>query len=535
MAISFLAPSRTVLMITDDGLAVFSSGARGVKLIEIVPWQADNFVEHVSGIVAKDLGGKPVLIINDMVEQHYRKEKIPRVSAMDRQNVIKRKLAVAFPNYPVHAALPLKEKIVKTSSSMAGALYLFAAVPASEAFNKTMEAAKRSLAPIAGFCLLPVESSDMVQKLAKAVYGKSYDKSSWTVFIGYHNSGDLRQIVVRNGNLALTRMTPISDPVQNPDTWVQDVHQEFKATISYLSRFGFSPNDGLNVILAADEHMGDKVNSLIDVPCEFKSISVDEMASAVRISKPPEGYGLYADYLHAAWIAGKAKFILPMRSKQIDDVSNPRKITLAASILLFLGAAFQSYQVLDVSQKLTEYNEGIESLSNRKNQLDLQYEREIKRKEDLGFDIRLIQAALSVYDKFDAKKINVLEFSYKTGGALGRSMRIDKLTIKKGAVPASALSGFSSFGQNNLQFPLYEAKIQMSFPSTTNAEKGNVEVSDLRTRLQKLMPDHVVKVTKLLEDYEYSEAIVVETGEANRPETKQDYVAEISIEGPQVQ
>ena len=73
----------------------------------------------------------------------------------------------------------------------------------------------------------------------------------------------------------------------------------------------------------------------------------------------------------------------------------------------------------------------------------------------------------------------------------------------------------------------------MTFPSSTNAQKGNSEVSALRTRLQQVLPDNIVRVTKFLEDYEYSEAIVVETGEADKPETKQDYVAEIEIEGPE--
>ncbi len=531
MAISLLTPSRTVLMITDDGLGIFSVSSRGVKLVEIVPWQVEDFVSHVTDIVAKDLGGKPILIVSDMVEQHYRKEKIPRVSAMDKQNVVKRKLMVAFPNYPVQAALPLKEKIAKSSAGMAGSLYLFAAVPASEAFNKTMEAARCSLAPITGFCLLPVESSDMIQKLASSVYGKSYQKSSWTVFIGQHHSGGLRQIVVRNGNLALTRMTPVSDPTQNKDAWAQDVHQEFQATISYLSRFGFSPDDGLNVILAAEDDLGDRVNKLLDVACEFRSMSVDMMAKALRINAPAEGYGGYADFLHTSWIGKKSKFILPMRAKQIDNVSKPRQITLLLTILLLLGGAFQGYQLLDVYQNMAERKDEIDTLSNQKNQLDLKYQKEIERKEELGFDIRLIQAALSVHDDLDSKYMRILKLAHKVGTALGRSMRLDRITVEKGS---SSRVVKPMFGQEPVKPPLFKAKFQMTFPSTTNAQKGNKEVSDLRSRLQRSLPDHVVKVTKFLEDYEYSEAIVVETGEANKPETKQDYVAEIEIEGPEI-
>jgi hypothetical protein len=74
--------------------------------------------------------------------------------------------------------------------------------------------------------------------------------------------------------------------------------------------------------------------------------------------------------------------------------------------------------------------------------------------------------------------------------------------------------------------------MQMTFPSTTDAKKGNMEVESLSARLQALIPDHVVKVTKKLEDYEYSESIVVESGNAEKEKVSQDFVAELQIEGP---
>ncbi|MGB3215202.1 MAG: hypothetical protein WBC26_10595, partial [Alphaproteobacteria bacterium] len=178
MSLSFLAPSRTVLLITDDALLIFSVTARGVRLVDTVPWAVDNFEANVAAVVSKECGGKPVLILNDMVEQHYRKERIPKVSVMDKANVLQRKLMVAFPNYPVRAALPLKEKTGKGDKALPGSVYIFAAVPDTDPFKKTMGAARRSLAPIAGFCLLPVEAAGMVKILAKKLT-KGKDKSKW--------------------------------------------------------------------------------------------------------------------------------------------------------------------------------------------------------------------------------------------------------------------------------------------------------------------------------------------------------------------
>lgn len=159
--------------------------------------------------------------------------------------------------------------------------------------------------------------------------------------------------------------------------------------------------------------------------------------------------------------------------------------------------------------------------------MDLQYSKEVKRKEDLGYNIQLIQSALAVHDNLERKQIDVLPLFYNIGRALGRDMRIDHFDLKRGkrGVAQQIMTG----GKNP---PLFVANMQMTFPSTTNAEKGNAEVKALRVRLQKSLSDHVVDVTKLLEDYEYSEEIVVETGDAKKNSVSQDYVAEISIEGP---
>jgi hypothetical protein len=84
--------------------------------------------------------------------------------------------------------------------------------------------------------------------------------------MGQHRSGGLRQIVVKNGEIALTRMTPIAENDENSAAWVEDVVQEFKATMSYLSRFGYSPDEGLEVILIANPEPGELAGEKIEIP-----------------------------------------------------------------------------------------------------------------------------------------------------------------------------------------------------------------------------------------------------------------------------
>lgn len=529
MSLSLLTPSRTVLMITDDSLYIYSSSGKGVELVNAVPWDIDNFLQDVSTILAKDCSGKPVLIINDMVEQHYKKIRVPKVGVLDQQNVLKRKLQVEFASYPVRAALALKQKTAKSDKSLGGRLYVFAAVPASDAFSKTMESTEKSLANIAGFCLLPIESSDMIKKLSEKMHDKGATLPKWTVFIGQHQSGGLRQVVVRDGELALTRMTAVGSHDENPMNWAREVQQEFKSTMSYLSRFGYTPDDGLSVIVIAPQATGDIINELIDVPCEFKSYSVDEAASVLNLKLGDHEHEHFADILHVAWIGRKSKFILPMKAKQIDNVSKPRQIALAASLLLFLGGAFQAYLLVDGYQKLLETKDDLTSRKNQKAQLELRLEKEIKRKKDMGFDIQLIQSSLSVYDRLEEQQIRPFDLYYKLAIALGPSLRIDAIDISRQALAKVANSNRWSEPE---KVPKFISTVQLTFPSDTNAERGNQEVRDLRDKLQRLLPDHVVTAVKMLEDYEYSEEIVIESGESNNRAAAQDYVAELRIEGP---
>lgn len=531
MALSFFAPNRTVLLIADDALYVYATGASGVRLVEVVSWETENFETNVAGIIAKDCGGKPVLILNDMVEQHYRKERILRkgVNIMDKSSMVRRKLMVAFPNYPIRAAYALKEKAPKAGKRGAAEIYIFAAIAETKQYTRTIAAVNQSLASIAGFCLLPVESSDMVKALQAKIASKGQQKSQWVLFMGQHRHGGLRQIVIKNGELALTRITPVMDSDQDAGAWAGEVYQEFNATMSYLSRFGFQPEDGLHIITVANNSGGEALQSMIDDGYTFTSMTSAEAARALNLPLGAQDDYRYADCLHAAWAGRKSKFILPMKSQKIDNVSKPRRIAMAASLLLFLGASFLMYQLIMQGSAMSSVNSDLEDGKARLAQLKVQYEKEVKRKEDLGFDVRLVQSSISVYDGLEKAALKPLPFYRDVGRALGRDMRVDRIALGdlKG-LPSMDMAGVGKL----LSRAAFEAKMQMTYPSTTDVDKGNKEVDDLRDRLRATLKDHTVEVTKRLKDYEYVQEIVVETGDLKKKNVTQDFVAEITIKGP---
>lgn len=533
MNIPFLASNRTVMLVTDEAAYIYSTNQRGIRLVEAVPWNAENFEQNVAGILSKDCGGKPVLILNDMVEQHYRKERVLKsgVSIMDKSGMLKRKLNVAFPNYPVKAAFLLKEKPPKGEKKVSADIYIFAAMPDTVQFNGTLGAINRSLVPIAGFCLLPIESSDLVKNLSIKLIRKGEPKCRWVVFIGQHKNGGLRQIVTKDGELALTRMTPIIDNDNDIDAWAGEVHQEFKATMSYLTRFGYQPEEGLHVIVIANSSAGERLESLIEEECKFSSMTSSEAAQVLGMSLGMQDDFRYADPLHAAWAGKKTRFILPMKAAQIDEVSKPRRIAMAASVLLIAGLCFFGYQLTTqlagIGSIYSEIGDNKEKLA----QLNVQYEKEVERKKELGFDVKLVQSSIAVFDDLEANNIEPLSLYGNIGRARGKDLRFDRVIVARPVkdVITNIIDIANPAPATN---PLYEVTLQMTYPSTANIDAGNEEVNTLSERLKKVFPDLGVRVTKLLKDYEYREEIVVETGDVDKKNINQDFLAEIKIQGP---
>ena len=540
MVLSLLSPNRTVLLVTDEALYIYALSSKAVKLVESVPWGAENFVQNVSRVIADKCDKKPVLILNDMVEQHYRKEKVIKTKGgmMDKASIVKRKLNSTFPNYPVKAAYQLKEKVSKAPGQLPSDVYIFAAVPDTEQFNAIMDATKKSLASLSAFCLLPIESSDMVKTLAEKISKNNKSAAKWSVFVGQHKNGGLRQVVTKNGELALTRMSPIIDTDNDPKKWADQVSQEIRATMSYLSRFGYSSSDGLDLMVVANPQAGDVLNANIDqTDINFYAMTASEAAKSLNITIGPQEDERYADVLHVAWAGRKTRFILPMKASLVDEVSRPRQAAMVASILLGVGACFFVYQLSTTYSAYSQLQEDIEQTQRRQAQLNVQYQKEVQKKEELGFDVRLVQSSMAVYTKLEEQSIDLIPFLRSIGNALEQDMRLSSFTMERledsenirNRIVRNVMQGE---GASN-KIPLFDSVLKMTYPSTTDIQRGNEEVNALAQRMrERLSEDYEVKVTKLLKDYEYTEGLIIETGRTKNQNLTQDFIAEITVSGP---
>jgi hypothetical protein len=530
--VPLFSPPRTVLILSDEGLQIYRSGRLGARYIDFIPWETEDFTISVSNLIAKKCRRQPVVILNDMVEQHYRKELIPKVSPFDRVNVIKRRLGIAFPNYKIRAALRIKDKKTPVKGEAKGDPYLFAAIPASDQFNKTLEAIRMSMAPIVGLFLLPIEGSAMVRDLSAKLTKKQRYKPAWTIFIGQHNNGSLRQIVTRNGQLALTRMTPIVDTDVEPELWAKEVSGELNATMSYLARFGYKDTDGLNVIIVANQSSQTSLETFIDIECDLNVMDAQQIASTLGINLGRQEDYRYADPLHAAYLGGKTRYLLPMQSAAITNLTKPRRVASYVLFALIAGCAYFGFMAFQGWQTAVEIQDQLVVAKQQNSSLKQEYQLELDKKRAMGFDFALVNNSLEIFEELEDQKIFPLPVAREIGRSLGTDLHLDKLEVSH---VKETIEKDINDQDYNPDAPvevrnLLDAIMTLSFPNTINPDVGVQKINTLQSRLQGNLPNYEVSIVRQVADLSYTGNFVGGSGEAETEgQTPERYEAEIRI------
>lgn len=536
-AIPFFPPSRAVIMMMDEGVCVHRVVGGMATYIDTVPWKMHNFDLRLTEIL-NEANVASVLILNDAVEQHYRKERVLIPTSFDKANIIKRRLNVAFPSYPMRAAIELKDKQApenkgekKDKDADKAKSYLFAASPSTETFSRLVRSIYETDYNFFGYGLLPIESATMLKLLAQklAEKRKAPSKAEWTILVGQHRGGGLRQIVVRKNELALTRVTPVDEPNQDdPDLWAKDVSGELQATLSYLSRFGYSPDDGLNIIIIGNKQFADMLDGMISVPSFFEALSPYEAAKLLGMKLSFADGDHFADGLHAAWSGKKIALDLPLSSKEISEISGPRKIASIMMMLLVCALGFGLYQSSVEAQGLYQDSRNLEISNLQLAEIERIYQDEIKRKSALGIDVNAITSSLDIDGRIQKQHIDVLGLLKIIGGEL-HNLRIDSFDFKN---EGDVL--WSSPSKTDIP-PVRNARLELSFSyaGNVNPQDGNKEMQDLVDRLNKKLHDmgYLATVSVPLQNLTFSGAVDREVGlTANLRALSERYTSKILIQ-----
>lgn len=548
LVLPFPGQSRNILLVGDEGITIFNASGGGVRYIDQLAWLTPDFEDKLSDTLRKDCPKKPIVILYDMVEQHYRKERVPKVGPFDKANVIKRKVAITFPNYKMRAALALKASKSKSEESkgLKSSPYLFAAVPSSELMSSLLRGVVASGLPIRGLYLLPVEGVGLINKVSKKV-SSDKAKPAWTLFIGQHGSGNLRQIVTKDGELALTRMTPFSEQQENTQAWSQSIFQEYKVTISYLSRLGYNSDDGIEIILVGPEGARTEIeNYFSEDSAILHQMSVDEAASYAGVKTGLDQDSDFADLLYVAWAGQATKFALPLPVESFERATKPRLIANVLMVLALGATLWFGYQ----SASTTASYLSVGSELKKKEALLVgekeTYARLLDEKEREGYDIRLYKGAFEAEKELNEYALKPFTILKGIATALGPVLSIDDILIRHAddneirfenldAVPTSG-GGFNfnnNFGnnQNKDGYELY-SRLSMTFAASVPQEEAQRILEDLVRQLGNRLPNYTVSIEKAVRDRAYEIDVEGQIGvQSQRPELQEDNTAVIEIRG----
>ena len=545
--------NRLVLIMGDDGVVLYAVEKKKAVRIVSLFWDAPDFDRKLISALKSGYNGD-IVILYDAVEQHYRKDRIPKVGAMDKRKVIDRKLNLAFPNFVIKSSLPLKgakKKGLTIKADDAKAEYLFAALPRSEMLTRIVSVLYEVEIGIVGLGLLPVESVGLVDELAsRCIVKKRAVRSKWTVMIGQHETGGLYQIVTHNGNLAMRRLTPVADSANGGIAG--DVIREFKATLSYIARFGYSAKDGIDliVIAAKGEH---NALSMANLPvANLCLLDLPDALDMVGGRYEGESVKTYADPLHALWSAKSAKLVMPMKIAELQKVSMPRKIAqllVIVSIFGMLGLLYLNYTGYSA---YADHREMIEFKTTQLNALTREHEQETAVFEQLPMQPTTVNNILEIKNMLQKNSIDtvpVLEVLYN---ALNANFIVETMSIAHtpdeesslaaiGAAPGGG--GISTAVQNLVPgaqpVDTSRGNMTVEFVIRTNAtglplEQMVILSEGLLESLQLALPNHTVEVVRQFGGVSRTGAFSVVAGddEAQRPPGEEDLTAEFRIEGP---
>lgn len=398
-----LSLKKQVLVVGNEGVQVYAVSGKNVSLYADISSRNDDFRKELE--VAFRAIGSPILVLLDVVEQQYRKEILPAVSFLDRSKVIQRKLQMAFPQHDMRSFLLMQKKEAEGESLTA----LFAALSSSPLIDMVIDAIMASEVGVVGAGLLPLESTSLITKLVKETHQRAQtpDDTRWSILMTYHQTGGLRQIVIKDGELALTRMTPIM-ATNGSAQIAEEMVREFNATLTYLSRFGYIPSDGIDLIIVTSSDVCQLLRHRPLQVTHLYPLTLQEANQLLGLSMVmTDESDPHADIVHAAWLGTQKKIAVPMVSSVLGKVKMARQVSKIAIGIFLVAALYFAYEnVMLVTGGMTEQT-GIVEQRARSMALRQEVDNLSKSLNTLKYDPEKTRVVLGVYDEYKNKNIAV--------------------------------------------------------------------------------------------------------------------------------
>lgn len=499
---------KQVLIVGNDGVHLYIVSGKRVSLY------AD--FSQSGGSLGTDLReafksvNAPLIILFDVVEQQYRRENIPKVGFMDKKKVIGRKLLMAFPQQQFRAFIPVEQKDKNGGATVA----LFAGLSTNLTITQILDAVLQSEVSIQGAGLLPMESTTLAKKLMEETHkrARTPNDTRWSVLMTLHATGGLRQIVIKDGELALTRLTPLAVDPNDTRGVVDEMSREFNATLTYLSRFGYIPSDGLDLIVVSSAEVAQLMRETNLAVSHLYPLSVHEAGKLVGLVPEIPGHDdIHGEILHAGWVGRQRKMVMPLSAAVLDRVAQTRQTAQAMIFLLIFGIGYIGWQAFGLQAAMLGLQSDITQQKAQRVALQSEYDAESKKWNTLKYDPEKTRVALLIHDEF---KANSIDFE-PTMRVLNETLDQAHMSLKEidvtpfGGGDAAAGAAPVPMSDPSVGTPKQQATIKftVSFNANTSIEEAARMTNDLAERLKQRLPGRQVAVSEIVGNLALDKAV----------------------------
>ncbi len=524
-----LTRSRRYVLIIGNAGAVLSYIVRGRVRERWTVASADEESLRTLSEALDERRHVPLTVLFDILEQSYRKEAIPPVSVMDRHRVLRRRLNIAFPTFDIKAALALGEEV----GPRGDLAYLFVALPSSELLEGWIAFLHSVANPIDNLGVLPVESANLATALVRATAAEDAEPGQWTLLISRERAGGFRQIVVRRGKLAMTRLT--SDPTGPADAAeiAAMIEQEMTSTLGYLTRLGYTATEGLNVVILGSESLRDAIGAGRIPVRSMAVLTPAEAGDLLGFADVGEADEEFGDLVHAAWAASQWMPTLQMASaalgrRQVQIATARRWVTVGLSAAAVFLAAYCGY----LGYELWTLQDEAAPADRIHDRLRLELD-ELERKiAEYPEQPKMVTATLDLYDNLTAVSLDPVPRLAAVEDSLGPGLRLKGLVWESEQVSILDAQRKSAANENKGgPSPSYKLLLNVDLASITDPEAAIDATNALAERLSGRFEENRVEIIRQPLNILPNQTLVGFASETGGPVDRGALSAEIAISG----
>lgn len=518
-AVKFKFPKTPlyVLMVGDDGAILLYLKDREVQHRDFVPAANAEEIKIFNERFSEDIEA-PIVMVVDTMDQTYLPQTLPPVTSLSVGNLIKRRLEREFPDEEIRGALPLGRE----TKGRKDWHYLIVALEKTPALAQWLSYVDTLPNWLSGIYLVPVETEQFIKLLDKSLYaGQSYKAPEWQFVISYNKVSGFRQVILRNGRIALTR---VGQPVGEltPEVIAGNIEQESQNTMEYLKRMGYQPQDELHYYVIAAEAINQHIDPArlrVTKPHMLTPHMVGEMLSLSGATQMGDQYG---DVVLATVIGASNKHVMKLITKSAQKLDTLFKIKIGQriAISIFTGAlvSYVGSTMYDIKTIIGD----IEKLETARNARQRELEALKTEVAKAPENIDRITDMVELYELMTKRAITPLPLMERLSAFLGDDVRVKGLswevlesapkpTAHKSSPPPAGAAAAPPDDEDVTVI----VRLQVEFRKDTNDQKKFVKMAEeWRQKLKVVLDAKDVRYLALPGQVKESESFEIALGQS---------------------